>query len=214
MNLLREVEAEWVRGRLVSGTNNWVATGSTNVPSEWTGTLIGADPGLVEIDDLATLDPGPASMSSAVVDNGLAPPPAFATAPFPSPLDVPTTSPLHAAGSLPRALVGTIDRGAYEFGTPSPAVDAGVVPGVDGGLVGETDAGPGFDGGPNFDGGPGFDAGMRVDAGTRIDAGEAVTPPSDEGGCSCSTTGTGRGDALLLGALFMLALALRQRARR
>jgi len=212
VNLLREVEAEWVRGRLVSGTNNWVSTGSTNVPTEWTGTLMGADPGLVEIDDLAALDPGPASMSSAVVDNGLAPPPAFATAPFPSPLDVPTTSPLHAAGSLPRALVGTIDRGAYEFGTPSPAVDAGVVPGVDGGLVGDTDAGPGFDGGPNFDGGPSFDAG-RMDSG-RVDAGGTITPPSDDGGCGCRATGPRRHDGLLIGSLFVLALALRRRARR
>jgi hypothetical protein len=128
VNLLREVEAEWVRGRLVAGTNNWVSTGSTNVPPEWTGTITGADPGLVAIAALDGIDVRPSAMTSAVVDVGLAPPPAFATSPFVRPLETFDQSPTHGTGTLPRPLVGTIDLGAYELGTAPPPSDAGLVP--------------------------------------------------------------------------------------
>src|SRR5690606_15008367 len=117
VNLLREVEAEWTGGRAVAGTNNWVSTGSTNVPPEWTGTITGADPGLSEIDDLGALDPSPASESSPVVDMGLSPPPVFAAHPFARPVDRPGDSPVRGAGRVTRPLVSTIDIGAYEFGS-------------------------------------------------------------------------------------------------
>ena len=38
---------------MVGGDRNWVTTGSTNVPPEWTGTMTGTDPGFV---DAAALD--------------------------------------------------------------------------------------------------------------------------------------------------------------
>ena len=135
VNMLREAEANWTQGRAVAGTNNWVSAGSTNVPPEWTGTTTGADPGLVQIDDLSALDLRPAGTGSPVVDAGLAPPPAFSGHPFPSPLGVPAFSPVHGVGSTARAVVGTIDRGAYEHGTalppppPPPPPDPGGDPG-------------------------------------------------------------------------------------
>jgi len=140
VNLLREAEAVWSGGRAVAGTDNWVPTGSTNVPPEWTGTRAGADPGLVASADLAALDLRPAGASSPIVDSGLAPPPVFSEHPFPRPLGTPLASPLHGAGSVARVIAGAIDRGAYELGTgpvvpdPDPEPGAGPGPGgVDGG---------------------------------------------------------------------------------
>lgn len=204
VNLLREVEAEWVSGRHVAGTNNWVSSGSTNVPSEWTGTLEGADPGLLEITDLAALDPSPAGMTSPVVDVGLAPPPVFAGFPFARPLEMPGSSPIHGPGSVARPLVGTIDRGAYEFGSGPPPFDGGVIPGVD--------AGPGFDGGPNFDGGAfdggAFDGGPNFDGGRGVDAGGAPAA----GGCGCRASGRGAmGSSSWLGLLVVAGLLRRRR---
>ena len=53
VNLLREVEADWVAGRVVGGDRNWVTSGSQNVPPEWTGTITGTDPGFA---NFAALD--------------------------------------------------------------------------------------------------------------------------------------------------------------
>ncbi|MCB9613311.1 MAG: hypothetical protein H6721_33250 [Sandaracinus sp.] len=172
VNLLREVEAAWVGGRQVAGTNNWVAMGSTNVPPEWSGTIEGTDPGLVELDDLAALDPSPASMSSAVVDAAIEPP-VFSASPFPSPIERPTLSPNHGVGTNARPTVGALDVGAYEFGTAPPPVDGGV--GVDGGTAG-TDAAVGGD------------AAAGTDGGTRTDGGGEEG--GGGGGCGCRTGGS------------------------
>ncbi len=121
VNLLREVEAVWVAGRVVGGNRNWVTTGSTNVPPEWTSTFSGTDPGFANV-SLLDLRPaagaplrnaGPASTSSP------------AGHPFPSPLFPPAlTPPQHAAippgSAIPRPADGPLDIGAFEFGTGSP----------------------------------------------------------------------------------------------
>lgn len=204
VNLLREVEAEWTGGRAVAGTNNWVPTGSTNVPPEWTDTLMGGDPGLVEIDDLGALDPAPASESSPVVDTGLSPPPVFAAHPFDRPLNRPPDSPVHGVGRVVRPVVGTIDRGAYEHGSGPPPPPDGGSPGGDAGS-------PGDDAGTT----PDLDAAVRIDAGSGADASgpraDAGGPPPSDGGCGCRAAGlpaTRGGFALLAAAL---ALALRRR---
>lgn len=220
VNLLREVEAEWVRGRLVAGTNNWVSTGSTNVPPEWTGTITGADPGLVAIAALDGIDVRPSAMTSAVVDVGLAPPPAFTASPFDRPLETFDQSPTHGTGTVPRPLVGTIDLGAYEFGTAPPPSDAGVAPDaavppdVDAAVPPDLDAAvpPGVDAAlmavdaaiP-----PGVDAGPLPDArSSAADAGAAA--PSD--GCGCRAGARARAWPLTL-ALVLVAL-VRARSRR
>ncbi|MCZ7679295.1 MAG: hypothetical protein M5U28_11270 [Sandaracinaceae bacterium] len=108
--------------------------------SGWTDTLMGGDPGLVEIDDLGALDPAPASRSSPVVDTGLSPPPVFAAHPFDRPLNRPPDSPVHGVGRVVRPVVGTIDRGAYEHGSGPPPPPDGGSPGGDAGSPGD-DAG-------------------------------------------------------------------------
>jgi hypothetical protein len=80
VNLLREVEAEWTSGRAIEGTSNWVSTGSTNVPPEWTRTLSGDDPGFVWTDDLERLDPS-LHAGSPLIDSALTPP-VFTAHPF------------------------------------------------------------------------------------------------------------------------------------
>lgn len=197
VNLLREVEAEWTAGRAIAGTNNWVPTGSTNVPPEWTGTLTGDDPALVEIDDLGALDPAPLE-GSPVIDSGMVPPD-FTAHPFPSPLVVPGSSPVHGVGGITRPMVGTIDRGAYEFGSAPPPSDGGIAPGTDGGA--------------------GLDAGPAADAGTTGSDGGTIgtdggTAPAAGDGCGCRATGSrprGAWPLLALGLAISLVAARRRR---
>jgi hypothetical protein len=117
--ILRTVEAEWTSGAaVIAGRNNWVPTG-TAVPSQWTATRSGADPGLVNI---AARQLWPTS-SSPLVNAGAdttASPPGY---PFPSPLPRPTIMPPRGTieAILPRPVVGTIDIGAYEVGSAPPS---------------------------------------------------------------------------------------------
>jgi len=113
VNLYRDVEAIWVGGSAtIAGSNNWVTTGSTNVPAGWTGTLTGADPGFA---NLAGNDLAPGTGSPLREAGGSAP--AFATHPFANPLFPPACSPpARTVGTSPvaRPANGTIDLGAYE----------------------------------------------------------------------------------------------------
>ena len=61
VNILRTVDAEWTDGEQIAGSHNWVASGATNVPSQWTGTITGASPGFA---DLSASDPRPAAGSA------------------------------------------------------------------------------------------------------------------------------------------------------
>ncbi len=115
VDLIRTAEADWSSGsEQISGASNWVEVGSTNVPAQWTGTLSGADPGLV---DLGSDDPRPTAASPLVDQGAMSPasPPGY---PFPGGLFPPTDHP-PLAGAMdtvrPRPLVGTgIDVGAFE----------------------------------------------------------------------------------------------------
>lgn len=217
-NLLREVEAEWVRGRLVAGTNNWVPTGSTNVPPEWTGTITGSDPGLVDLSALASLDARPATMTSPVVDVGLAPPPMFTASPFTSPRELIDQSPLHGVGTTARPLVGTIDLGAYEHGTAPPPSDAGVSmtmdaavfaddafvpPGVDGAVISADAFVP-----------PGVDAGPIAATDAPGPSGTDAGTSAPSAGCGCrAQSRSSTGPELLAAALGLLLFARRRSAR-
>ncbi|HRI71274.1 MAG TPA: hypothetical protein PK156_43875, partial [Polyangium sp.] len=118
VNLVRQVEAVWTTGSsIIVGSNNWAINGSTNVPTAWTNTILGADPGFmnVAVDDVRL------AMTSPLVDAGatmlMGPP----QQPFPNPLAAPQFHPpqhaVEASGTAaPRPVVGTIDIGAYEFG--------------------------------------------------------------------------------------------------
>jgi hypothetical protein len=112
----RTVEAVWTDGRQIHGSNNWIESGSTFVPSmtEWTFTSVGSDPGFVNAAAF-DLTPLPGSPLRNAGDNAPASAPSF---PFPSPLFPPGSMPrreLVALASAPaRSADGQIDIGAYE----------------------------------------------------------------------------------------------------
>ncbi|MDQ1348104.1 MAG: hypothetical protein QG573_1478 [Acidobacteriota bacterium] len=125
LRLLRDLEANWVSGRQISGQNNWIESGSIDLPTagEWTASIVGADPGFV---NPATGDFRPAA-GSPLLDAGTAsgtPPPGF---PFPNPLALPGYHPpLHSVQTgpppPPRPTNGAIDLGAYERADPPAAI--------------------------------------------------------------------------------------------
>ena len=169
VNLVRTTEANWSTGSaLIAGSNNWVATGASNVPAEWVGTLQGAEPGLI---DLPGNDPRPLP-GSPLIDAGAtttAGPPGY---PFPSPLGAPAFHPplgaIEATNTAQaRPQVGSLDIGAYEYGTGSP-------------------------------GGSGGSAGTSGGSATAGVAGTAGSGGSPETDCNCRVAGTrGRVSALL-----------------
>ena len=111
-----ETRVRWVAGRVSVGTNNWLPTGSAMIPTDWTGTVFGANPGFTNI---STYDVRPAS-GSPLINAGNPAPASPAGHPFINPLFPPAFHPpLHtllAPGTAsPRPANGVIDIGAYEF---------------------------------------------------------------------------------------------------
>ena len=47
--IVLETRVRWVSGRVSTGTNNWVPTGSAMIPTAWTGTVSGTNPGFTNI---------------------------------------------------------------------------------------------------------------------------------------------------------------------
>lgn len=107
VTVLREVEARWESGRRITGANNWVTTGSLEIPPEWTGTIIGVDPGFA---DIRARNLAPRS-DSPLRDRGVRPA-----------LPVEQEPPLHELVPPDRVrrrpAVGALDVGAYEFAPP------------------------------------------------------------------------------------------------
>jgi hypothetical protein len=125
VTVFRDAEAVWQSGRVVGGTKNWVPTGSTAIPSTWTGTVIGAAPGFTNV---TTRDVHLTSGSS-LVNLGASSPVSPSGHAFPNPLLAPAFEPpLHAIAAAPlvRAVVSAVDTGAYELaggtaaGSPPP----------------------------------------------------------------------------------------------
>jgi hypothetical protein len=114
VSILRTAEADWTTGSAqIAGQKNWVTTGST-VPTQWTGTLLGTNPGFLAANDYRLADTSPLRDQGTTSAPGG--PPGF---PFPGPLYPPAfVPPLHAQSSsaTARPVVGTIDIGAYEHG--------------------------------------------------------------------------------------------------
>jgi hypothetical protein len=111
-----ETRVKWVSGRVSEGSNNWIPTGSALVPTAWTGTLTGTNPGFVNI---STYDLRLAA-GSPLINAGDPAPASPAGHPFIAPLFPPAfVPPLHtiqAVGTAtPRPVNGVIDIGAYEF---------------------------------------------------------------------------------------------------
>jgi hypothetical protein len=109
-------EANWAAGdEVVAGSRNWLASGSSEVPWQWSGTVTGGNPGFADLDsdDLKPAD------GSALVNAGTgatSSPPGFG---FPSPLALPQDLPPPCAlqqvdTAQRRPIAGAIDIGAYE----------------------------------------------------------------------------------------------------
>jgi len=114
--MVLETRTRWVAGRVSTGSNNWIPTGSAMVPTAWTATIIGTNPGFT---DISTYDVRPISTSPLVNagNNAPASPPGH---PFISPLFPPAfIPPLHTALAVgtasSRPVFGGIDIGAYEW---------------------------------------------------------------------------------------------------
>jgi len=115
VTVLNDSDATWANGRVVSGSNNWVPTGSSSVPSTWTNTRQGSNPGF---NNPTSRDLG-LTASSPLRDAGNGAPVSPSGHPFPNPEVSARFEPprhvLQAVGTAtPRAVVGTIDIGAYE----------------------------------------------------------------------------------------------------
>lgn len=98
LRIERDVEAVWAAGsRRVAGSRNWINSGATFVPTEWTGTLTGSSPGFM---DAAAHDYRPAE-ASPLLSAGNPSPTSPAAWPFPSPTLLPQYLPPIRAWQAP-----------------------------------------------------------------------------------------------------------------
>ncbi len=182
-------EMAWVSGRQLSGSNNWVQGGSSDVDG-WSDTLFGSDPAFT---DLAAFDitPGESSPLRDAANENPQPPAGFD---FPSPLAAPMFLPpqrtLEATGMARlRPVDAARDIGAAEFGEIPVAVGGG---GADGGNGGEAAAPVAGDGsGGSSTAGSGPRGGTGGASGGQSSGGNSATPSAsasdsqDDGGCGC-----------------------------
>jgi hypothetical protein len=123
VNMIRAAEGEmaWSTGKAVyAGSNNWVVTGTTNIPNEWTGTITGATPGFVNFTE-KNLKLEETSLCVNAGSEECASPSGF---PFTNPLKKPTGIPPLGVQPLPegnykRVTNGVVDIGAYEVSSGS-----------------------------------------------------------------------------------------------
>ncbi len=117
VNVVRDVEAVWATGsRVVAGSRNWVQSGSSTVPAQWTSTKTGSSP---DVTNLANLQLVPRS-TSPLVNAGVDAPPTIAAHPFPDRLARPQYHPplrtvVSPGGASARPVVGVTDIGAFEY---------------------------------------------------------------------------------------------------
>ena len=124
VQIMRTVEALWTTGTaVIAGRSNWVPNGSTQVPSQWTGTIFGSSPGFI---DLNGGNVRPAAGSPLLNAGASSPsgPPGFT---FPSGLFPPAYIPpgrvlLPVGTGQSRNIIGPVDVGAFEF-DPSLSVE-------------------------------------------------------------------------------------------
>jgi len=118
VQVVNSSNAIWTAGRpVMSGQGNWIPGGSSGVPAEWTGTRTGSSPGFVN----ASARDVRLAAASPLIDAGSATTSSPAGYAFPSPLSAPALlPPLHTITSdTPRPVVGSLDIGAFEYGTES-----------------------------------------------------------------------------------------------
>ena len=114
--IVRTAEAGWTAGEQISGQNNWVQSVLTTIPSGWTGTIAGSDPGFR---NPAAGDFSPAN-GSPLINTGTSAPSTSPAFPFPLPLfppgyHPPVHVPLAPGGAETRSFAGLPDIGAFEY---------------------------------------------------------------------------------------------------
>jgi hypothetical protein len=118
VDLVRSTNVNWTTGtELIAGSNNWVAQGALNIPSQWTGTTQGAAP---DFEDFADADLRPVEGGN-LTDAANSSPAGVPGYPFPNPLTLPGSHPpldgVGEAGSAQsRPDDGRLDIGAFEAG--------------------------------------------------------------------------------------------------
>jgi MYXO-CTERM domain-containing protein len=178
LDVLRMVEARWTSGSpKISGSNNWVPAGSSNVPPVWSGTVSGQDP---RFRNAAAFDLVPDS-TSPLVNAGAATTPDPSGYAFPRPLALPGFEPPPRRLATPAARVqsGAIDIGAYELAAP---------PTGSGGSGGTVGSGGSSGGGAGSGGSSGGSAGGGGSSGAIGASGGA---PSGSGGVGGAAGGGG-----------------------
>ena len=122
VNVLTDGDAAWKNGRKIAGSNNWVTTGATAIPSTWTNTRTGTNPGFVDVAnrDLTLTSSSP--LRDAGVSNPASPSGFAITSPLTAAGYEPPKHALSAAGAaVSRVASGAVDIGAFEYGnTGSP----------------------------------------------------------------------------------------------
>lgn len=159
--VLNDTDGSWVHGsRLVLGSNNFIVTGATNIPTQLTATVTGSNPSFA---NAAGFSYTPAT-GSPLLNAGATSTPTVTSYPFANPLFPPTGTPPSRAAVLPGAAVprasdGAIDIGAIEAGVSGGAGGApgtgGTVTGVGGSggvMAGTGGRTTGADGGGNVGG--------------------------------------------------------------
>jgi hypothetical protein len=116
VRLVREVEAIWVAGSQVSGSNNWYKSGATFIPGAWTSSLNGTAPGF---SNAGAFDFSLTAISAALDNAGAATPTFGSDYHLPAllfpPVFLPPQRALIPVGTIaPRPINGILDRGAYE----------------------------------------------------------------------------------------------------
>jgi len=119
VTIIRAAEGEmaWSTGKAVyAGSNNWVVTGSTTIPKEWTGTITGANPGFSNVKENNFKLEGTSLCVNAGSEVCVSP----SEFPFPNPLTKPTGIPPQSQQPIAeenclRTANGIIDIGAYEY---------------------------------------------------------------------------------------------------
>ena len=188
VKVFRDAEAAWVSGQLIGGSNNWLQSGAMDIPSQWTGTVTGASPGL-STDDFPQAgspvidagDPSPQPIPGHAVSNTLA-----------APLFHPPVHALEALGAaVARPVVGTIDIGAYEYGMGSMGTGGSGAGGTGTAGMSSGTGGTGTAGMSSGTGGTGT-AGMSSGTGGTGTAGmSSGTGGTGTAGTSSGTGGTG-----------------------
>lgn len=110
-----ETPTNWVNGVQITGSHNWVQSGATFVPTDWSNTLTGADPGLSNIGSLDLRPLGTSPLVNAGTANTQPPVAHNFSGTLATPLFHPSRVLQLVGAAAGRTISGAIDIGAFEL---------------------------------------------------------------------------------------------------